>query len=51
MTNETVLLFSYGTLQSATVQLETFGRWINFYYLHLTYAQAGVPDAIVPNTR
>jgi hypothetical protein len=73
MTNETVLLFSYGTLQSATVQLETFGRelvgykdkllnyrlamfmqrslWINFYSLHLTYAQAGVPDAIVPNTR
>jgi hypothetical protein len=26
MTNKTVLLFSYGTLQSSTVQLETFGR-------------------------
>jgi hypothetical protein len=55
MTNETVLLFSYGTLQSSTVQLETFGRELVGYKdklpLHLTYAQADVPDAISPNTR
>ncbi len=31
MTNETVLLFSYGTLQNSTVQIKTFGRKLTGY--------------------
>ncbi|MDC9715520.1 MAG: gamma-glutamylcyclotransferase [Gammaproteobacteria bacterium] len=31
MTNATILLFSYGTLQTSVVQLETFGRKLAGY--------------------
>ena len=50
MTNETVLLFSYGTLQSATVQLETFGRELVGYkdkLLNYRLAMLEIQDASV----
>ncbi|CAC9437303.1 hypothetical protein BSPLISOX_2701 [uncultured Gammaproteobacteria bacterium] len=50
MTNETVLLFSYGTLQSSTVQLETFGRELVGYkdkLLNYRLAMLEIQDASV----